>query len=154
MTTTPPIAHIRPMTAADLAEVTCIESAVQVFPWSVQTLADCLTVGYLCYVLEVDNSVKGYAFISIQVGECHILNIAITPAAQGQGYGRQLMQFILDTAHAAQVNTVFLEVRISNIKAINLYRDLGFNEIGIRHDYYQTIGGREDAVMLALELIY
>ena len=51
-----------------------------------------------------------------------------------------------------RAETVFLEVRPTNIHAIALYEDVGFNEIGIRKGYYPAENGREDGIMLALEL--
>jgi ribosomal-protein-alanine N-acetyltransferase len=48
---------------------------------------------------------------------------------------------------------MFLEVRPTNTYAIALYEDLGFNEIGVRKGYYKSEHGREDALMLALQIL-
>lgn len=143
---------IREMSNNDIPTVVTIENMVQHFPWSEQTLSDCLRVGYHGYIIEVQQAIAGFAYISIAAQECHILNLAIHPDYQSKGLGRQLMLFLLDKARTYQANMVFLEVRISNDKAIKLYRSLDFNEIGIRRGYYQAVNGREDGVMLGLEV--
>ena len=53
---------------------------------------------------------------------------------------------------AADVKTIFLEVRVSNFTAIRLYHNLGFEEIGNRRDYYQTEFGREDALIMSVDI--
>jgi len=95
--------------------------------------------------------ILAYGLVAIAVGEAHILNISVDPSEQGQGIGRRLLQYLIDTAQG-RAETVFLEVRPSNAIAIALYEDMGFNEIGIRKDYYPAENGREDAIMLALQL--
>jgi len=63
------------------------------------------------------------------------------------------MQYLLNIAKKHRVTTMLLEVRPSNPDAIRLYRKLGFNELGIRPNYYPAVKGREDAVIMALELV-
>jgi ribosomal-protein-alanine N-acetyltransferase len=89
--------------------------------------------------------------LSLAVGEAHILNISVDPDEQGHGIGRKMMENAIDYARG-RAETVFLEVRPSNTAAITLYERLGFNEIGIRRGYYPAENGREDAIMLALQL--
>jgi ribosomal-protein-alanine N-acetyltransferase len=89
--------------------------------------------------------------MSVAVGEAHILNVSVDPAEQKQGIGRKMMENAINYAKG-RAETIFLEVRPTNIHAIALYEDLGFNEIGIRKGYYPAKNGREDAIMLALEL--
>ena len=95
--------------------------------------------------------VVGYSLLSIAVGEAHILNISVDPAEQKQGIGRKMLEHLIEHARG-RAKTIFLEVRPSNTHAIALYEDVGFNEIGIRKGYYPAENGREDAIMLALEL--
>ncbi len=85
------------------------------------------------------------------VGEAHILNISVDPAEQKQGVGRKMLEHLISIARG-KAESVFLEVRPSNIHAIALYEDMGFNEIGVRKGYYPAEHGREDAIMLALQL--
>lgn len=141
----------RHMRHADLPEVLAIEKQNYLFPWSEDVFIDCFRAGYGCWVCEEMDKILGYGLLSIAVGEAHILNISVDPAEQGHGIGRRLLQHLIDTAQG-RAETMFLEVRPSNEVAIALYQDIGFNEIGVRKDYYPAENGREDAIMLALQL--
>jgi ribosomal-protein-alanine N-acetyltransferase len=81
-----------------------------------------------------------------------VLNVCVAPAAQGAGLGRRLIQRLVDLARWHRAERVYLEVRPSNPHAIALYHDLGFNEIGRRPNYYPDRAGREDALVMAMEL--
>lgn len=140
------------MKTADLPDILRIEQAGQPFPWTEGIFKDCLTVGYHCFVLEIDNITSGFAIMSIQGEECHILNIGILQNKRRQGFGLQLMQYLLELAKTQHADMIFLEVRASNQAALHLYRQLGFNEIGLRKDYYQATNGREDAILFGLQL--
>ena len=82
-----------------------------------------------------------------------MLNLSIARAHQRRGYGRQFIDFLLSEARARNAQTMLLEVRPSNIAAINCYNSAGFNEIGLRRGYYPSRLCREDAVLLALSLV-
>jgi len=92
--------------------------------------------------------------LSVAAGEAHLLNVCVAPRLQGEGHGRRLMKRLIDLARWHQAQRIFLEVRPSNPRAIRLYHDLGFNEIGRRPNYYPARQGREDALVLALELLH
>lgn len=147
--------RLRKMRKADLARILEIEAKNYTFPWSEEIFKDCFNVlSYSCWVCEDgEKKVIAYAILSIAVGEAHILNISVDPSAQGLGVGRKIMEHLIDIARK-KAETMFLEVRPSNAKAQALYESLGFNEIGVRKGYYPAENnGREDAIMLALELI-
>ena len=145
--------RVRRMRAGDLPEVMCIENANYEFPWSEAIFEDCLRVNYSCWICEEDEKVIGFSILSIAVGEAHILNINVHPKYQKQGVGRKMLTHLIDVARGKAAETIFLEVRPTNVGAINLYLSMGFNEIGIRKNYYPAKSGREDALMLALELV-
>lgn len=145
--------RLRKMRGSDLAAVMSIEKANYQFPWSEAIFQDCLRVNYSCWVCLDDDKIVGYSIVSIAVGEAHILNINVHPDVQKQGIGRKMLTNLIDVARKKQAETVFLEVRPSNLGAIALYDSMGFNEIGIRKGYYPAENGREDAIMLALELV-
>lgn len=147
-----PSVQFRPMTLTDVADVIAIERASYTFPWSEGVFRDCIRVGYLCRVVEVNGEVGGYGIMSYGAGEAHILNICIRADLRGLGLGRRLMHYLLDRARAARMQDVFLEVRPSNPAAISLYASLGFTQIGTRKAYYQAVGGREDALVYKLML--
>lgn len=80
--------------------------------------------------------VIGYGGIAISdVGE--IMTIGVTASAQGRGIGRALTRALIEAAKAGGVDEVFLEVRVDNSAAINLYRSLGFTDVRVRRGYYQ-----------------
>ncbi|MFA6162430.1 MAG: ribosomal protein S18-alanine N-acetyltransferase [Methylobacter sp.] len=143
--------RIRKMTSADLPGVLEVERANYKFPWGEDIFKDCLKARYSCWVCENQGKILGFSILAIGVGEAHILNICVAPTEQKKGIGRKMMENLIEVARG-QAETMFLEVRPSNRVAIALYMDMGFNEIGIRKDYYPAENGREDAIMLALEL--
>jgi ribosomal-protein-alanine N-acetyltransferase len=143
--------RIRRMTVSDLPSVAAIEKKGYQFPWGEDIFRDCLKARYDCWVCEERDKVLGYCIASVAVGEAHVLNLCVDPDEQGQGIGRKLLENLIDSARG-RAETVFLEVRPSNTVAIALYENMGFNEIGIRKGYYPAENGREDALMLALEL--
>ena len=99
------------------------------------------------------DSIKGYSIVSMVGGEAHIMNICVDPDVQKRGVGSKLLEKMIELA-TKKAETIFLEVRPSNKVAIALYEKRGFNEIGVRKNYYPAVNGkREDAVMLALDLV-
>ena len=147
-----PRTEIRLMQPADLKAVAAVERAAYEYPWSLGIFRDCLLAGYYCLVVDVAGTVTGYGIMSVAAGEAHLLNLCVHPNAQRLGYGRRLLNALLVKATDADADQVFLEVRPSNGLAIELYRSVGFEQIGIRPAYYQAARGREDAIVLALSL--
>lgn len=148
---TPELSY-RPMLVKDIDSVMHIEERAYPFPWSRAIFQDCINARYHCWVAELDGRFAGYAVFINAVEECHLLNLCVDPELQGCGYGRQLLNHVLAHAKEYQAACVFLEVRPSNANAVKLYESEGFNEVGIRKQYYPTSHGREDAVIYAKEL--
>ncbi|MEZ5465523.1 MAG: ribosomal protein S18-alanine N-acetyltransferase [Lysobacteraceae bacterium] len=147
-----PFAQLRPMQRDDLEQVLAIEQQAYSHPWSEGIFRDCLRAGYSCWTLEQAGEVIGYGILSAAADEAHVLNICVLPDAQGEGHGTRLMKRLIDLARWHRAERIFLEVRPSNVRAITLYRRLGFAEIGRRPGYYPSHVGREDALVLALPL--
>ena len=145
----------RLMQESDLDEVLKLEADGHAIPWSKGIFNDCLRVGYYCTVVEAENVCSVYAVMSAAAGEAHILNVCVNKKLRNQGLGRKTVLHLLDVARSGDVKTVFLEVRPSNVVAIGLYESIGFIEVGLRKDYYpKPAGGREDALLMAMELSY
>lgn len=144
--------RMRPMGERDVGAVIQIEGSVYDFPWSEGIFCDCLRVGYSCWVVESEFGVEGYGIMSLGAGESHILNLCIRADSQGRGLGRQLLMFLLDAARRRGAYTTLLEVRPSNRGALHLYESAGFSEVGVRNAYYPGKCGREDALVLAIDL--
>lgn len=141
------------MKQADVEAVSAIEKRAYPFPWSPGIFRDCLRAGHHCWLLESPQVLLGYGVLSAAAGEAHLLNLCIAPEHQGRGHGRRLLARMIDLARWNRAAQVFLEVRPSNPRAIALYREYGFNEIGLRPNYYPASKGREDAIVMAMELV-
>jgi len=143
-----PQMRLRPMLESDVPAVVTIEQRAYPFPWSDGIFRDCLRVGYRCTVLELDFVLVGYGIIACGAGEAHLLNVCIREEFRCRGFGRALMEHVLQAAADAGSKVVFLEVRPANIGAIRLYESMGFHQIGVRRGYYQAVEGREDALVM------
>ena len=148
-----PVIQVRGMRAEDLAAVSAMENISYDFPWSAGIFSDCVKAGHPCWVLCVDADIAGYGILSMGASEAHVLNLCIGPAYRGRGLGRHLLVRLLDIARWNGAERVFLEVRPSNPLAKALYESVGFNEIGRRPRYYPARNGREDAIVMALDLL-
>ena len=148
-----PYPQLRPMHLDDLEQIVAIEIVAYEYPWTYGIFRDCLRAGYQCLVLAHAIEIVGYGVLSAAAGEAHVLNVCVAPAQQGAGHGTRLMKRLIELARWYRAERVFLEVRPSNTHAIALYDRLGFNEIGKRPNYYPAKRGREDAVVMAMELL-
>ena len=137
------------MNESHIKDILLIEKESYTYPWSEKIFYDCLNYNYLNKVLLVNNILIGYSINSIIQDECHIMNICVKKNYRRLGYGRKILQLLNEYVLNIKCKIVFLECRPSNLPAIKLYRSEGFNEIGIRKNYYPVVGGYEDAVMFA-----
>ena len=140
------------MLDGDVSGIMNIEMRAYAFPWTAGIFRDCMGAGYSCYVLEKNAEIIAYAVMSVGAKEAHILNICVSPDLRGEGFGYALMDKLVALARQLHADMMFLEVRPSNEAARRLYDKLGFNEIGIRRNYYPAAQGREDALILAKQL--
>lgn len=148
-----PAIDLRPMKAEDLSQVIKIDQRVYPYPWTESIFRDCLHVGYCCWVMEENNEIVAYSIMSIgAANESHLLNLSVRPESQRRGLGETFLDYLLNLAREHQASTMFLEVRPSNQAALELYDKKGFNRVGVRNNYYPAKRGREDALILALEL--
>ncbi len=141
------------MRQADIDEVAAIELRAYPFPWTPGIFRDCLRAGHECWVLDSRAGIIGYGVLSAAASEAHVLNVCVAPEHQGHGHGRRMLRRLMDIARWHMADRVFLEVRPSNPGAIALYDSEGFNEIGRRPNYYPATKGREDAIVMAMELL-
>lgn len=146
------VVRVRPMTQADVPTVVTIEHDAYPFPWSEGIFRDCVRVGYLCRVVEMQGQLFGYGILSFGADEAHVLNLCIHRDWRDQGVGRRLLDYLLAQARKAGMHDAFLEVRPSNAPAIHLYESMGFTRVGIRKGYYQGTPAREDAWVYRLDL--
>lgn len=148
-----PDLSFRPMRTEDVPVVAAIEAQAYAFPWTAGLFNDCLVAGYGAWVLEAaDGDLQAYAILAIGADEAHLLNLCVVPRCQGRGFGRSLLRRMIELARWHHADRIFLEVRPSNPAAIALYASEGFSQIGRRPRYYPAKDGREDALVMALEL--
>lgn len=142
---------IRPTITTDIPTIAAIEKAAHIDPWPESILSDCLEVGYFFYSLIYEQQVIGYLIWMRAIDECHLLTITVHPDYQGRGFGRQLLEYVIQSAQQKHLSLVFLEVRESNVAAISLYEKFGFKRVGLRKNYYATPTGSEHALLYQLK---
>ena len=135
----------------DLDAMMGIEVAAHSHPWKSETMGKALERHH-CWGIFNDDGLLGFAIVSRVLDEAELLDMAIHPKCQGQGLGRKLLDRVLDWV-AERARRIYLEVRESNAAAIDLYLGAGFVELGVRPNYYPATIGREDALLMAMELL-
>lgn len=141
-----------PMHESHLDRVVAIEEAVHGHPWTRGNFADSIAAGYDCWVACRGTTIVGYGVVVTSVGEAHLLDLSVAPEWQRQGLGGALARFLMQIARERGAARMFLEVRPSNAAARSLYVAHGFQEIGLRRNYYPGPSGPEDAVVMELQL--
>ncbi len=143
--------RIRRMRMEDVDAVAAIEQATFARPWSRESFRQEIernrAARYL--VAEKDGNVIGYAGAWIIIDESHITNIAVAEDEQGKGVGRKLTEALMQYISNLGAAYATLEVRVSNERAQNLYKSLGFVSVGKRKRYYEDNG--EDAFLMVCE---
>ena len=144
----------RMMEKTDLPAMVKIENDCQSHPWSLLQFLDGFNSGHTgwlaCREIDGGELLVGFAVVASVLDESTLLNICVRPACQKQGYGRSLLEFVLARAAENKIRKMFLEVRASNLGAIQLYESVGFQRIDVRRDYYPAVIGREDGLVYLL----
>ncbi|HGK4674379.1 TPA: ribosomal protein S18-alanine N-acetyltransferase [Kluyvera georgiana] len=143
---------ISTLSTTDLPRAFDIERRAHAFPWSEKTFVSNQGDRYLNFQMSVDGKMAAFAITQVVLDEATLFNIAVDPAYQRRGLGRELLEHLIETLETRGVLTLWLEVRASNHAAIALYESLGFNKATIRRNYYPTAEGREDAIVMALPI--
>lgn len=146
-------AQLESMAGVHLPEVLCIERAAYAHPWSEMNFRDALSAGYQAQMLVADGIVLGYFIAMKGVDEVHLLNITVAPAYQGQGWARMMLQALTLWARGQGAQWLWLEARVGNTRAVQVYQSQGFRRVGHRKAYYPADNGsREDAIVMSLKL--
>lgn len=140
------------MELKDIDQILLIERLSFTIPWSREAFYNELTHNqYARYlVMEEQESIIGYCGIWIVLDEAHVTNIALLPEYRGKGLGTGLLRKAMIEAKELGALTMTLEVRVSNYVAQSLYRKLGFENGGIRKNYYSD--NQEDALVMWVKL--
>jgi len=146
-------AEFQPLTEARLDDVVAIELQAYEHPWSRGNFQDSLNSGYQAQLLVADGTILGYFVAMKGVDEVHLLNITVAPAFQAQGWGRVMLDALAIWSRGQRAQWLWLEVRMSNLRATQIYERHGYRRVGERRGYYPAAGGqREDAVVMSLKL--
>lgn len=143
--------RIRYMRLRDVDAVAAIEKETFARPWSRESFRQEVTrnVAARYLVAEAGGKILGYAGAWIILDESHITNIAVSQEARGRGIGRKLTEELMRILSNLGAGYATLEVRVSNERAQNLYKSLGFVSVGRRKRYYED--NNEDAYLMVCE---
>ena len=139
-------------TKEDLGGIVKIENKCHLTPWTNKNFIDSYDAKNLFKVLKDETDIIGYYIALFASDECELLNITVKSELQKNGFGELMLKDLFNECRNAKIMNIFLEVRRSNLLAIRLYKNNGFNEIGIRNNYYQNRGGKEDAILMGLAI--
>ena len=134
----------------DLEEAYKIELDVNPSPWKYETFLSSFEVGHKGLICKKDNLMIGFIIFSPISSEAHILSISVRNEMQSKGIGTLLLKSMLDQCKVMNYKKIFLEVRVSNEKAINFYEKFGFSKDAIRNNYYTD--NSEDALLMSLSI--
>ena len=140
--------QVRPMVAEDLDAVMAVEQGSFHTPWSRSAFEEELSQNRLArYLVAIDGeTIVGYAGTWLVINEAHVTNVAVHNNRRREGIGRLLMDALMNMAREEGMESMTLEVRVSNEAARALYHQLGFVSAGIRKNYYSET--KEDALIL------
>lgn len=152
--------QIKALQPSDLDGVWQIEQQAHSHPWSETMIRDIAhknskNNSKYQFALWGEDQLVGYLYSQNVVGEVTLLTVAVDPKHQGKGYGRKLIEHLIEYSEAQEAESIWLEVRASNQGAYHLYESLGFNEMDRRVNYYpseKTTNGKEDAIIMNLML--
>ncbi|MBR3891534.1 MAG: ribosomal protein S18-alanine N-acetyltransferase [Bacilli bacterium] len=141
---------VREMTKEDLEEVVNIESSLYKDKWNKEAyLRDLENEIAYNYVLEHEGVILGYYGFWLMFDNIDITKVSIRKELQGKGLSKILMEDMFNRISNSDINTITLEVRVSNKVAIALYEKYGFKKISVREKYYENV---EDAYVMQKEV--
>ena len=148
----PPGTRVRPMEEGDVERVAALELSAFTTPWKATTFRNLLDrPGAVLLVLEVPpHRLAGYAVLWCIQEQGELANIAVIPELRDRRLGGYLLDRVIEAARAREVESLYLEVRVSNARARSMYAARDFQEIGVRRDYYDN--PREDGRVLVKRL--
>ena len=146
-------ARFEPLTLHNLEAVLGVEQQTYAHPWSRGNFVDTLNSGYEAQLLLAGDTLLGYFVAMKGVDEVHLLNITVATDYQRQGWARVMLDALTIWAKGQRADWLWLEVRVGNLRAVQVYESHGYRRVGLRKNYYPAIQGqREDAVVMSLPL--
>lgn len=143
---------IREMTIDDLASVVPLEHQLFTSAWNYDDFVYEINQNDFSYnyVLEHNCEIVGYIGVWLMYDQSQITTVGVKPEYQRRGYGHDMMKKMMSLASESGCKTMSLEVRVSNEKAISLYKSLGFENVALRKNYYHD--NHEDAYLMIKRL--
>lgn len=139
------------MKLQDINEILFLENLCFPIPWSRQNYEVVLNNKQFKFTrLYRKKRLIGYSTLYYKDKEAELLNIAVHPAIRRFGYGKVLLDGVVEFCTKKKIENIFLEVRRSNVKAISLYTSFDFKEVGVKKSYYPDT--KEDALIMKKEL--
>ena len=136
------------LTASDLYRLEALYSEGEGPPLTF--LAELLRRPHGCaWFITEEGAALAVAWFSVVLDEVEIIDIRVAHSHRRQGLGERLLR---ESLAALSARSVFLDVRRTNSPAVAMYEKMGFLQVGVRHNYYQLPSGREDALIMRLEL--
>ena len=133
---------------SDLDQISTIEKETNTYPWSPNNFQSSMEAGNSSIVLKYKKNILGYAFFSVVGTDSHLLNITVSKNYQGRGYGKKILKKVLFQSKVLGATIIYLEVRVSNYRAIDFYGKFGFKRDAIRYNYYAG-SPKEDALLMS-----
>jgi len=136
-----------PLKKSHIEGIIEIETLCFAVPWSKNAFLQEIDNEIAYYIVARDGQdIVGYGGMWLILDEAHITNVAVTPQRQREGIANQIVAGLIAKADACQITSMTLEVRVSNARAIHLYKKFGFQDAAIRKDYYED--NHEDALIM------
>jgi [ribosomal protein S18]-alanine N-acetyltransferase len=149
----PQEALFEPMRMGALEDVMAVERQAYPWPWSEGNMNDSIAQGHCCQALRAGPDLLGYYIAMPGASEMHLLNLTVAPVFQKQGWARVMLDALTDESKLLKAQWLWLEVRVSNARAIEVYERYGFRRINLRKAYYPLDGlTREDALVMNFSL--
>ncbi len=138
------------MRAAHTAQVAGLEKQCFSMPWSENAIISELSNPISLWIVAAEQDrIFGYIGCQYGFGEADMMNLAVDPNFRGKGIGEGLVLALIEMLKGVSVNSLTLDVRQSNDPAVCLYKKLGFEQVGVRPNYYQK--PKEAALILRKE---
>jgi ribosomal-protein-alanine N-acetyltransferase len=140
----------------DIDSIVFIEHQNSQNPWSKnQFVESILNPTNLCYSMSIDNQILGFLMAMPADDSADILNISISKEYQRKGYGKKLLNCLIEELKNRKIKVLILEVRESNQSAISFYLKYGFEKISLRKNYYMNnskqTNQKEDGIIMRLK---
>ena len=141
------------MAPETLDGVLAVEKQAYAHPWVLANFTDALASGYQAQLLLAGDTLLGYFVAMKGVDEVHLLNITVAPDYQRQGWAHVMLDALALWARGQGAEWLWLEVRLGNLRALQVYERQGFQRVGQRKNYYPSgQGQREHALVMSLRL--